>query len=74
MIYLKIALAALAFLLAVWQRGTPMFFYWILVSLYWSLNAIEGVSRRRRESYPTACGRSPLASELAREEMEAEHE
>lgn len=43
MTYVKLALAVIALLLAVWQRGTPVFYYWILVSIYWDLNAIDGI-------------------------------
>lgn len=39
---LKLLLAAVALILAGLQFGQPVFGYWILVCIYWALNALEG--------------------------------
>lgn len=39
---LKVALAGIALILAGMQFGSPLFVYWLLVCVYWALNALEG--------------------------------
>lgn len=39
---LKAVLACIALVLAVLQFGQPVSGYWILVFIYWALNALEG--------------------------------
>lgn len=39
---LKLVLACIALVLAGIQFGQPVFGYWVLVSVYWALNALEG--------------------------------
>lgn len=48
MTWIKLALSALSLVLAMWQRNTPVFYYWILVSIYWDWNAIDGMRRKKK--------------------------